>query len=434
MKSSKRPSVQMRDVPAAPAKLAKLPDGKRAKRGGGTKDIIIDLSSKSDHNTVLQFIKRRLPAELKSPMPTGIKPMLTSIADAPFNDANWQFEIKWDGYRAVSYMTKEEVHIRSRNDLSFNEKFSDVHSALTGWGLNAVVDGEVVVLDADGHADFEALQNWPLEQRGTLVYFVFDLLWLDGYNLMTKTLVERREILAQLVPMNNVIRFSDSIDEAGIDFFKVARLNGLEGIIAKRKDAPYQPSVRTKNWYKIKAEERHEAVICGYTKKRGSSRLFSSLILGRPGPKGIDFIGQVGTGFSATVQKHLFAVMNPLFTEACPFRTKPVTGAPTMWLKPQLVCEVKYTELTSEGVMRHPSFQGLREDKTLADLNVVEGIANIPADIVPEAPVASKKKSRDVAQKSAQPEDQVLVEMTSEHALVQVERHDLKFSNIQKLY
>ncbi|HVG12051.1 MAG TPA: DNA ligase D, partial [Flavisolibacter sp.] len=250
----------------------------------------------------------------------------------------------------------------------------------------------------------------------------------------SKTLFERREILAQLVPMNNVIRFSDSIDEAGIDFFKVARLNGLEGIIAKRKDAPYQPSLRTKNWYKIKAEERHEAVICGYTKKRGSSRLFSSLILGRPGENGMDFIGQVGTGFSAAVQKHLFAVMNPLFTETCPFDIKPVTGAPTMWVKPQLVCEVKYTELTSEGVMRHPSFQGLREDKTLADLNVAERMATISADAAPEAPLTPGKKQRAVAKKPYQKENPVLVEMTEEHALVQVEQHDLKFSNIQKFY
>ncbi|HVG13137.1 MAG TPA: hypothetical protein VM843_09040, partial [Flavisolibacter sp.] len=188
MKSSKRPSVQLRDVAAAPAKLAKLPDGKRGKGSGAAKDIVIDLASKGDHKNVLQFIKRRLSPDLKSPMPTGIKPMLTSIADEPFNDKNWQFEIKWDGYRAVSYMTKNEVQIRSRNDLSFNEKFSDVHQALTSWGLNAVVDGEVVVLDTEGHADFEALQNWPLEQSGTLVYFVFDLLWLDGYNLMSKTL------------------------------------------------------------------------------------------------------------------------------------------------------------------------------------------------------------------------------------------------------
>lgn len=423
----------MRDVAAAPSNLSKLPEGKRGKSASGS-EIVIDLSSKSDHKTVLQFIKRRLPGELKSPMPTGIKPMLTSIADAAFNDKNWQFEIKWDGYRAVSYMTKNEVLIRSRNDLSFNEKFSDVHEALLGWGLNAVVDGEVVVLDAEGHADFEALQNWPLEQRGTLVYFVFDLLWLDGYNLMTKTLVERREILAQLVPINNVIRFSDSIDEAGIDFFKVARLNGLEGIIAKRKDAPYIPSVRTKNWYKIKAEERHEAVICGYTKKRGSSRLFSSLILGRPGKKGMEFMGQVGTGFSAAVQKHLFAIMNPLFTETCPFSIKPVTGAPTMWVKPQLVCEVKYTELTSEGVMRHPSFQGLREDKSLADLNLKEGAAKVSVGAVAETPVTPINKPRSVAKKPAKERQQVLVDMTSEHALVQVEQHELKFSNIQKFY
>jgi bifunctional non-homologous end joining protein LigD len=170
----------------------------------------------------------------------------------------------------------------------------------------------------------------------------------------------------------------------------VAQQNGLEGIIAKQKNATYSPGYRTKSWLKIKAETRHEAVICGYTKNKDTDRLFSSLVLGITEGEKVKFIGQVGTGFTGASQQNIFEKLKPLFTDDCPFEKIPKTGVPTFWVKPHLVCEVKYTELTSEGLMRHPSFQGLRKDKTIADLNLEEKKAVATKQI--DEPVSSSKK------------------------------------------
>lgn len=322
-----------------------------------------------DYRSLLTLIKRELQHLSETPMPANLKPMLASVANAPFNDAAWQFEIKWDGYRALAYLQNGSVELRSRNNLSFNEKYAPVREALMQWPLNAVVDGEIVILNENGKADFGRLQQWQRTGEGELLYYVFDLLWLEGYDLRHEPLEKRQSILKRLVPDEGSIRFSQSIDEWGQDFFAAARKNGLEGIIAKQKSSVYQPGFRTKSWRKIKIEQRHEAVICGYTKNPDTDRLFSSLILGVPQDGKLRFIGQVGTGFPAAVQRYLFKKMNPLFTQQCPFDEVPFTGAPTMWVKPELICEVKYTERTGEGLLRHPSFQGLREDKTIADFN-----------------------------------------------------------------
>lgn len=350
-------------------KLKTLPAVKKqtAKKDQG--DIVIDIKRKKDLATTINFILRDFKDHKKSSIPTGIKPMLASATTEPFNDGEWQFEIKWDGYRALSYLNKGDVAIRSRNNNSFNQKFSSVFEALKSWPVNAVVDGEIVVLNSEGKPDFGGLQQWSRTGEGHLFYYLFDLLWLDGIDLTNEPLHRRQGLLKKIVPGEGLIRYSDSIEEYGIPFFEAAKSSGLEGIVAKKKDAAYQPGFRTANWYKIKVEERHEAVICGYTKNKDTDRLFSSLVLGVPKEKGMEFIGQVGTGFTARMQREIFKKMNPLFTSKCPFDKKPQTGAPTMWVTPKLVGEVKYTERTKDGLMRHPSFQGLREDKTIEDFN-----------------------------------------------------------------
>lgn len=333
-------------------------------------DIIIDLRREEILQSVVRFIRRDFKHLPQAPMPANLKPMLASVTSEPFNDANWLFEIKWDGYRALSYLQNGKVNVCSRNNNSFDKKFFPVHDALKAWPVNAVVDGEVVVLDENGKPDFGGLQQWHRTHQGHLFYYVFDLLWLDGLDLTGEPLHRRKDALKKIVPDNGLIRYSDAIEEYGTRFFEAAKNGGLEGIIAKEKDSIYQAGTRTTDWYKIKAEERHEAVICGYTKNKDTDRLFSSLVLGVPKKDGtMEFIGQVGTGFTGRSQREIFKKMNPLFTPACPFEKKPNTGAPTMWVKPQLICEIKYTERTAEGLMRHPSFQGLREDKTIKEFN-----------------------------------------------------------------
>ncbi|MDB5251547.1 MAG: Bifunctional non-ous end joining protein LigD [Flaviaesturariibacter sp.] len=338
-------------------------------------------------------------------MPRNLGPMLATITGEPFSDPGWQYEIKWDGYRALGYVEGGTATLTSRNRLSFNDKFKPVVEALQQWKVNAIVDGEVVILNDDGHADFGALQQWSKTGAGSLHYFVFDLLWLHGVDLRSKPLTERRKILQQILPDGGVIRYSDNIDEYGVEFFRMAKENGLEGIIAKRKDSRYDDGARSKAWLKIKAEERHEAVICGYTKKAGSDRHFSSLVLGVPDGKSYRFIGQVGTGFTQSSQQEILQRMVPLKAKQPPFPSKPIVTDPVVWLLPRLVCEVKYTELTSDGVMRHPSFQGLREDKTATDFN---------ADTVDQTPD--------------------LVGPDDHAKIVAVNDHDLKLSNLKKFF
>jgi bifunctional non-homologous end joining protein LigD len=247
---------------------------------------------------------------------------------------------------------------------------------------------------------------------------VFDLLWLDGLNIMEEPLHLRQEILKKIIPDNGIIRFSDHIDAIGKDFFEIARENNLEGIVAKKKDSIYIPDSRSKTWLKIKAEQRHEAIICGYTKKRDSDRLFSSLILGVYEKDKLIFIGQAGTGFTQQGQQDLVKKMKPHITRNCPFDEEPVLSDSVVWLKPFLVGEVKYTELTPEGIMRHASFQGLREDKVAFELNNEQ-----------------EQDTREILSKTVH--DQLpgsLVLPNEKEKIAILDGHDLKLTNLDKVF
>ena len=211
------------------------------------------------------------------------------------------------------------------------------------------------------------------EADGDLLIYVFDLLWLNGIDCTGLPLTKRREILRQLVPEDDIIQFSANFEASGIEFFEAAQSLGLEGIIAKKADSEYHPDTRTKNWLKIKTEQRHEAIIAGYTRNEGTNKKFSALILGVYQDGDLKFIGQAGTGYSDKMQAEILKKLKPLETKKCPFKVEPVINKPTrfrpkppkasvVWVEPRLVCEVKYQELTNDGIMRHPSFQGMRED------------------------------------------------------------------------
>lgn len=375
------------------------------------KEISIDLKRERDFPWLTEQIRRDFQHKKKTAMPVEAKPMLASITDEPFNDADWQFEIKWDGYRALAYLKNGKADLRSRNNQSFNKKYPSLLAALKEWPVNAVIDGEIVILSEDGKADFAALQAWEKAPQGQLLFYVFDILWLEGIDLQNEPLSARREVLRKILPDNSAIRFSDSIDEYGNDFFKAAKDSGLEGIIAKRKNSLYKTNSRTKDWYKIKAETRHEAIICGYTKKTGTDRDFSSLLLGIPDRNGFRYIGQVGTGFTEGLQKEILNKLAPLTTNKNPFDEEPLTNSFVQWVRPKILCEVKYTELTASGVMRHASFQGLREDKSVSDYNALE------------------EKTGNIVAGSHQ-----LVSKKNEAEIVSVDSHELKFTNLSKIY
>ncbi|HEU0065058.1 MAG TPA: RNA ligase family protein, partial [Flavisolibacter sp.] len=203
---------------------------------------------------VAEKIIRSLPDKQISEIPTGIKPMLATKIDEPFNDKDWVFEVKWDGYRCISYLNNGKADLRSRSNISFNKMYTPVLDALTEWDINAVVDGEIIVVNDQGKSDFEALQKWQQTKEGVLIYYVFDILWLNGIDLTSLPLSQRKDILKKLVPEKSTIKFSDSIEEYGIDFYDIAKSNELEGIVGKKKDSSYEPGKRTSNWLKIPAQ------------------------------------------------------------------------------------------------------------------------------------------------------------------------------------
>jgi bifunctional non-homologous end joining protein LigD len=397
------------------ASLKKLPS-KKASTSAGKNELVIDVKQRKNYANIIDIFKRKLTVAVKSKMPVDLKPMLATLVDEAFSDEGWQFELKLDGYRCLAYLNSGKVDIRSRKNNPFNQKFIAVYDALKEWKVKAVVDGEIVVLNEEGVPDFNGIQQWENQQQGKLVFYVFDLLWIEGLDITGEPLYLRRELLQQLIPESGVIRYSDHIDGIGREFFEIAKKNNLEGIIAKKKDAPYICDSRTKTWLKIKIEQKHEAIICGYTRKRDSDRLFSSLLLGIYEKGKLKFIGQAGTGYSATMQQELMKKMKRHVAKEAPFATEPDLADPTVWLKPVLVCEVKYAEITNEGLMRHASFQGLREDKTAADLN---NEVELDTDKIIEE-VNSESKTN--------------ISATRAEQLIKIDGHDLKLTNLNKIY
>jgi len=333
--------------------------------------------------------KRRAP---KAEMPRDVRPMLATLVDEPFDRRGWLFEPKWDGYRAIAEVSRDGVRLYSRNHTSFDSKFAPIVRSLKQLGHEAVLDGEVVVLNADGRSDFQLLQNYQKTGRGHLVYYVFDLLHFDGRDLRALPLVERKELLRGILGNEANIRFSDHIADQGAAFFRAAVAKGLEGIIGKDGSSPYREGARSPTWVKVKTRRRQEAVIAGFTSPRGRRNDLGALILGVYDGPDLVYIGHTGGGLDAAGLADLRARLDPLVRPECPFRKKPRTNAPARWVEPQLVCEVVFQEWTADGRMRQPIFIGLREDKPAR--SVRREVARPPADVVDEPDVPAPRATR----------------------------------------
>jgi bifunctional non-homologous end joining protein LigD len=380
------------------------------------------------------------PRGKKRAFPSGLRPMLATLVDKPFDKEGWQFEVKWDGYRALAFMNKGKVELKSRNDKSFNEKFYAVHRALTALGMNAVLDGEIVVTNEKGISDFGALQNWRSEADGELLFYAFDILWMEGYDLTGLPLSERRDILKEHLEVNDIIRISEIFDASGTEFFETAKQMGLEGIIAKKSDSLYDPGARSKEWLKIKSNKRQEMVIGGFTRNDNSSKLFSSLLVGVMDKGRLRYTGKIGTGFTEQMQRDMMKQFKPYIVKTSPFQHVPDINKPSRfrpdppnatatWLKPELVCEVSFTEMTADGVMRHPSFEGMRTDKKAEDVKEEKAIHSEEA-MKAHRSLQDKKLIRGKTGKSRK----TLLNPTDETQVRTILGHELKFTNLSKVY
>ena len=318
-----------------------------------------------------------------------IKPMLAKETAEPFDDEEWLFEIKWDGYRAIAEKKNNRILLYSRNGLNFQPTYPVVVNQLKNIKADAVLDGEIVVLGEDGKPDFQFLQHYSENQNRPIQYCVFDLLELNGKDTTSLPLIDRKELLKQIIPPDDpVIKYSDHIIENGKSFLQVSKERDLEGIMAKKIDSKYYPGKRTTDWLKIKNHKTTEVIIAGYTEPAGSRKYFGSLILAvKEGNKFI-YMGNAGTGFNGQSLKELFDLFQPLVQKKFPFQEKIKDNSKITWIKPELVCEVKYSEITADGKLRHPVFLRLRDDKTVNEINT-ENIMEI------EKPASKKREKKE---------------------------------------
>ncbi len=328
-----------------------------------------------------------IPGVKKGPLPGEIEPQLATLVDEPPRGDGWLHEIKYDGYRLLGEVAKGKARLLTRHAKDWTDSFPPVARAAAELPVRqALLDGEVVVLQPDGRTSFQALQNAIKDRRGELVFFAFDLLHLDGWDLRGAPLVERKRVLEELLAAagdGGALRFSGHVEGRGQEFYRSACGHKLEGIVAKRADRPYR-SGRGRDWLKIKCLSRQEFVIVGYTDPEGSRTGFGALLLAVREPArqedgGLVFAGKAGTGFDEKTLRELHKRLRKLERKTPAFANPPrgAEARRSHWVEPKLVAEVAFTEWTDEGLLRHPAFLGLREDKK-------------PEEIVRERPVDQK--------------------------------------------
>ncbi len=297
-----------------------------------------------------------------------IKPMLCKVSDKAFDDKDWAFEIKWDGYRAIADLSKNELRLYSRNGIDFSQKFKKITNSLNLQEHPMILDGEIVAYDDKGKPNFQWLQRIGDNPNLALTFQVFDLLWLNGHSTENLSYLQRKELLKDALIENEIIKYSDHILEKGRDFFQAAKDMGLEGIVAKKTDSLYKENLRSSEWLKIKIHKSDEAVICGFTEPKGSRKKFGALILGKYLNGEMVFCGHTGGGFNDKSLSDIYEKMQPLITKNSVFKITPKTNTKATWVKPELVAEIKFSELTKDNIYRHPIFLRLRDDINSKDV------------------------------------------------------------------
>lgn len=292
-----------------------------------------------------------------------LKPMLATLADSAFDSDEWTFEIKWDGYRAITYVADGKVEIRSRNNQLLNQSFPEIELGLSHVKVDLIIDGEIAVLDQRGVSQFELIQNYAKNREGVLRYFVFDLLSYNSTYLFSVPLTKRTQMLKEIIKESDIIKISKSFDNYGIKFFEEIKKLGIEGIVAKKKESKYYPGKRTNEWLKIKSHNAQEFVIGGFTDPGGSQKYFGALLIGFYEGKDFIYAGKVGSGFDEKTLYNLYLKMKKLETENLLFKNDlEKTNKKIHAVLPELVCQIKFREWTGKNLLRQPVFVGLRDD------------------------------------------------------------------------
>ena len=292
-----------------------------------------------------------------------LRPMLATLVDAPFDDPAFVFETKWDGFRVVAWVRGGSATLLSRNGNDVTEAYPLIAKAVAAIRHKAVIDGELVALDKQGRSRFQLLQEARTKSGGRLRYCAFDLMYLDGHDQRRMPLIERKRRLQSILPGGAVIRFSRHVRRNGVHAFQLAQRRGLEGIIAKTAEGHYYSGRRTREWLKIKAANEQETVIIGFTRPRRSRKYFGALALAVRQGFSWRYVGHTGTGFNAESLKTIYGKLIKLASARKPVSGKVPNEGTTTWVRPRLVAQVKFTEWTKDGRMRHPVFLGLRTDK-----------------------------------------------------------------------
>lgn len=334
-----------------------------------------------------------------------IRPMLATATKKIFNDPDWIYELKWDGYRVLAHIKDGKVNLHSRNGINYTEKFARLTKDLEGMEHDAILDGEVVVVDKHGLPQFQALQNYTLNTPGTLRYYVFDMLHLNGHDMLDLHLLDRKSLIPEVIAACETAVYCDHIEAMGAALYKKAVDAGMEGVIAKHTESTYTQGYRSEKWLKVKAVLTEETLICGYTDSDKGGTLFGSLILGMYAENTLTYVGNCGSGFSQDEQEGLLEQLKKHVVAENPFGKKiNLKGRKPNWVSPQLICEVKFSEWTTNKIMRHPIYKGLRQDK-------------IPHDIHIQKPHSVSKKSQ-----------------TTSEASLDVDGHHVNFTNLEKVY
>jgi bifunctional non-homologous end joining protein LigD len=368
---------------------------------------------------------------VKAAMPSKIEPMLANLAplSAMPTGSDWLFEVKWDGYRAICFLKDGAVRMVSRRGNVMDKQFPEVAEALPKSirAESAILDGEVVALDENGVPSFQLLQNRTGIHKSAkggkphaLNFFAFDLLYLDGYDLRGASLIDRRQLLQSIVLPDPVVRYSDHFAGKGSELLDAVRDKGLEGVLAKRASSRYE-SRRSAEWMKFKVTCQQDFVICGYI--LGEREPFGSLVLGYYKDKELVYAGNVGSGFTQASLKSVYDAMKPLITKKPVLSDVPKEIGEVTWVKPELVCVVKFTAWTDDARLRAPVFQGLRADASPRD--TVRETVEVPAKNSTSAKAADKKPK---------PSEAPLLPADATELTLTIQGRSLKFTNLKKVF